>query len=144
MKVRILIVDDESEIREMLSRHFRYLGYDVETAANGHEALGKMEEVKTDIIITDIMMPMMDGISLLKIIRKSYPLAHTIMISGYGSLANVLACMRYGADTFVFKPLEDLSKLEEAVANAISAIENWLSILQELSVKKNSSQKNNP
>ena len=61
MKFRILVVDDETEIRDMLSRHFRYLGYDVDTAGDGEEALKKMREAKFDIVISDIMMPGIDG-----------------------------------------------------------------------------------
>ena len=65
MKVQILVVDDEPEIRAMLSRHYRYLGYEVNTAAHGREALDSLALAKTDIVITDIKMPVMDGIELL-------------------------------------------------------------------------------
>ena len=137
MSVHILVVDDESEIREMLYRHFRYQGYEVETAAEGNEALEKLSSAKIDIVISDIMMPGMDGIDLLKAIRDQYPMIHTIMITGYVTLENALACMRRGADTLLFKPLVDLTLLDRRVAMAVQEIKHWVELLRELQAMKN-------
>ena len=125
MNARLLIVDDEIEICEMLSRHFRYLGFHVETASDGIEALEKLAKARTEVIISDIVMPQMDGVELLRTIRQQYPMIHTIMITGYVTLENALACMRHGADTCVFKPLEDLTELEEAVEFAVGRLKRW-------------------
>ncbi len=125
MKARLLIVDDEPEIREMLSRHFRYLGFQVDTASDGIEALEKLAKARTEVIISDIVMPQMDGVELLRTIRQQYPMIHTIMITGYVTLENALASMRHGADTCVFKPLEDLTELEEAVEFAVGRLKRW-------------------
>ena len=136
MKVRLLIVDDEIDICEMLSRHFRYLGYDVETASNGIEALEKLATKNTQIVISDIKMPQMDGIKLLRAVRQQYPMIHIIMITGYVTQENALFCMRQGADTCIFKPLEELAELEEAVSSAIVQIKHWqgkLKALREMS-----------
>ena len=65
----ILIVDDEVEIQQMLARHFTYLGYAVVTASNGVEALQKLGKQKFDILISDIMMPEMTGVELLRQVR---------------------------------------------------------------------------
>ena len=107
MNARLLIVDDEAEIRDMLSRHFRYLGFQVDTACDGIEAMEKLAEARTEVIISDIVMPRMNGVELLRAVRQQYPMIHTIMITGYMTLENALGCMRHGADTCVFKPLED-------------------------------------
>ncbi len=125
MNARLLIVDDEPEICEMLSRHFRYLGFHVETASDGIEALEKLAKARTEVIISDIVMPQMDGVELLRTIRQQYPMIHTIMITGYVTLENALACMRHGADTCVFKPIEDLTELEEAVEFAVGRLKRW-------------------
>ena len=125
MKVRILIVDDEVEICEMLSRHFRYIGYDVETANDGRQAMEKLAESIFQVVISDIVMPKMDGVELLRTIGKQFPMIHVVMITGYVTLDNALSCMRLGADTCVFKPLEDLTELEDAVTNAVSALKLW-------------------
>ena len=125
MKARLLIADDEIEICEMLSRHFRYLGFHVDTASDGIEALEKLAKARTEVVISDIVMPQMDGVELLRTIRQQYPMIHTIMITGYVTLENALACMRHGADTCVFKPLEDLTELEEAVEFAVGRLKRW-------------------
>ena len=125
MKAKLLIVDDETEIRDMLSRHFRYSGYEVDTAANGLEAMEKLDASHIQVVISDIVMPKMDGVELLRNIRQQYPMIHTIMITGYVTLENALACMRHGADTFIFKPLEDLDELDQAVQQAVTSLKHW-------------------
>ncbi|MCB0309974.1 MAG: response regulator [Bdellovibrionales bacterium] len=136
MSVNLLIVDDEEEIREMLSRHFRFLGYDVEIAKNGIDALEKLSKRKTDIVISDISMPQMDGAELCREIRRDYPMTRVIMMTGYVTLENALACVRRGADTCVFKPLENLTELEDSVARSVDIIKNWIRILVNLQKMK--------
>ena len=142
MSKKLLIVDDEVEIREMLSRHFEFLGYNTSTAGNGQEALNYLGENKVDIIITDIMMPVMNGVTLLKRIRQEYPMVQVIMITGYVSLDNALSCMRAQANTCIFKPLEDLTELEEAVEKAFQTIETWKRKFKELRGMKISTRAN--
>lgn len=125
MKTRLLIVDDETEICEMLSRHFRYLGYQVETAAHGQEAMEKLGAYSIQVVISDIVMPKMDGVELLRMVRQQYPMVHMIMITGYVTLENALSCMRHGADTCIFKPLEDLEELDQAVRQAVMSLKHW-------------------
>ncbi len=124
-KMRLLIVDDESEIRDALSRHFRFMGRDVDTAGNGQEALDKLAESKFDIVISDIVMPVMNGVALLRIIRREFPMIHVIIMTGYVTQENVMACMRHGADTCVFKPWPDLREIEDAVSRASVNIQDW-------------------
>lgn len=132
MKSRLLIVDDESEIREALARHFRFLDYDVELASNGAEALEVLEREHVDVIISDILMPVMNGVDLLREVRKGYPMIHMIMITGYVNQENVLACVRHGADRCVFKPWETLDELEKAVADAMESVSDWRRKLHKL------------
>jgi CheY-like chemotaxis protein len=77
-------------------------------------------------------MPVMDGIELLRAVRRDYPMIHTIMITGYVTMENVLACMRHGADTLVFKPLEDLALLDQAIVHAVESIKHWTELMKEL------------
>jgi len=121
----LLIVDDEKEIREMLARNFRMLGYTTHQAENGKKALDFLEENPVDVLISDIMMPIMDGVTLLREVRNQYPMTHVIMITGYVSLDNALACMRLQADTCIFKPLQDLTELENAVDDAMKQLKTW-------------------
>jgi CheY-like chemotaxis protein len=136
MKVKILVVDDELEIREMIQRHFRFLGFEVGTAENGRQALDIMEGERYDVVISDIMMPVMTGPDMLREIRKQYPMVHVIMMTGYVTMDNALTCMRLGADTLIFKPLEDLEEVEQAVEKAVVHINHWLDLLKQLQSMK--------
>jgi CheY-like chemotaxis protein len=130
--VNLLIVDDEVQIREMLARHFKFNGYSVLTAEDGKDALEKLSNNKVDIVISDIMMPNMNGVELLKQIRTDYPMIKPIMITGYVTLDNILACIRYGADSCILKPISDLGELQSAVETASRKIAYWHNILKEL------------
>ena len=132
MSVRILIVDDEEEIRNMLDRHFSLMDYTVETAGNGKEALDVLNNKRIDIVITDILMPEMNGIELLEYLHDDLPMVHAIVITGYVTLENALACMRLGARSFIFKPLQDLEELEEAVKASEKALRTWQAKLRQL------------
>ncbi len=133
---RLLIVDDEEEIRQMLSRHFRFKGYDVETTENGIDALELLSKKRMEVVITDIMMPKMNGIELLEEIRKQYPMIQVIIITGYVTMDNLLAALSHGADTCVFKPLHDLTELEGAVTRAVDHLKIWQQKLKEMHAMK--------
>lgn len=132
----ILVVDDEQDIRDALARHFKFMDYDVFTAPNGAEALEVMKKRKFYVVISDIMMPVMDGVELLRRVRKDYPMTHIIMMTGYVTMENILSCMRHGADTCIFKPLEDLTEMEKAVEQAVFYLENWKKKLKQLTEMK--------
>lgn len=124
-EIRLLIVDDEAAIRSSLDRHFRLKGYSTDTAGNGREAADKLARKPYEVVISDIMMPEMDGIELLRLIRDEYPMTRVIMITGYVTLDNALACLRRGAETVIFKPLEDLAELDRGVETAVAFLEHW-------------------
>ncbi|MBI1318135.1 MAG: response regulator [Candidatus Hydrogenedens sp.] len=135
-KVSLLIVDDDEDLRGSLSRYFRVLGYGVHEAPNGAEALRLLDREQVQVVISDIMMPVMDGIDLLRAIKKEHPMVHVIMITGYVTMDNALACMRLGADTLVFKPIEDFTALESAVEKAVEAVRHWVRLLKQLQTMK--------
>lgn len=124
-KAHILIVDDEETIRTALSRHFRIKGFSVDVAKDGKEALELLSKSVYQVVISDIVMPVMDGIDLLRHIREEYPMTRVIMITGYVTLENALACLRHGADTAIFKPLTDLTELDLAVDKAVKYLKHW-------------------
>jgi DNA-binding NtrC family response regulator len=131
-KATLLIVDDEIEIREMLSRHFRLQKFNVELAGNGREALAILEQKRIDIVISDIMMPEMGGVELLRSIRQHYSMVRVIMITGYVTLENALACMRVGAQSCVFKPFADFDELDEEIGLAMTWLYKWQDKLRTL------------
>lgn len=131
-KAKLLIVDDEEEIRKSLARHYEFEGYSVSTAKNGIEALKLMEESRFEVVITDIKMPEMDGLELLKAIKEHYPMTHTIVMTGYVTMENLLAAIRYGADTCIFKPFKNMEELDSAIEHAIEHLQTWQRKLKEL------------
>ena len=81
----ILIVDDEVRLRKALERSFRQEGYQTLAAASGEEALALLKKEKVDLVIADLVMPGMDGISLIRSIRESDPGMKVIILTAYGS-----------------------------------------------------------
>lgn len=114
-KGRILIVDDEQGIRELLISEFKRLGYEVFHAVNGEDAISKIQVEKVDIIITDMKMPKVDGLDLLKFAKENSPETEVILITGYATVENALEAMRSGAYDFIQKPfnIDELSALVE-------------------------------
>ncbi|MGM0443012.1 MAG: response regulator [Fibrobacterota bacterium] len=125
MEYRILLVDDEEEIRQMLSRHFRFRGFAINCAATVAEAQDYLNENIYHIVISDIVMPGANGTELLSFLKDDFPMIRSIMVTGYISLENALTCMRRGADTCIFKPLNDLSELDDAVERAVEWHKRW-------------------
>jgi DNA-binding NtrC family response regulator len=104
---RILIVDDEPLTRQSLYEILKFEGYKVNTANNGLEALESIEKSPPDIMITDMKMPGMDGIELLKQVKlKGLDIA-VILITGYGSIETAVEAMRKGAFDYITKPILD-------------------------------------
>jgi len=105
-RVKLLIVDDEKGINNLLSTMMREQGYMVETAQCSEEALLKLEAYPADIVISDVMMPKMNGLELLKKIKKQYPDIQVLIITSYGSIENAVKAMKLGAFDYVLKPLD--------------------------------------
>ncbi len=140
MEKRILIVDDEHAIRDSLARRYRLKGWQVETAENGRAAIEILDTIPFRVVISDIVMPEMDGVELLRRIQADFPMTRVIMITGYVTLENALACLRHGADTVVFKPLTDLSELDQAIDEAFVFLEKWEKKLSRLIGMKDKSK----
>jgi two-component system response regulator HydG len=122
--MRILIVDDEDIVRGSFFHWFRRLGYPVETAASGFEALKKLEEKTFDVLILDLRMPGEDGIKVLKEIKKSHPDTDVVMITAYGSIDTAVQSIKTGATDYLCKPFkpEKLSLIVKKIVDQKSAI----------------------
>lgn len=101
---RVLIVDDEKNIRLTLVQTLEPLGVEVDTAANGEEALGKLEQNDFGLILLDLKMPGMDGMQVLEKIREVRPDIRVIIITAYGSIESAVEAMKLGAVDFIQKP----------------------------------------
>lgn len=123
--VRIIVVDDEVAIQDALKHYFEFKGYSVRTAGNGREALQLLDEESAEVVITDIMMPEMNGIQLLRELKKSHPMIRVIVITGYVTLDNLLATFRLGAEKCIYKPIVDFNDLDSSVEAAIESLRDW-------------------
>src|SRR4030042_2567100 len=101
---RILVVDDEMIVCESCQRILEEEGYEVEIALSGREAFKKMRENPFCIVITDLKMPEIDGIEVLKRFRKEYPDKIVIMITGFGTVQTAVEAMKFGAFDYIPKP----------------------------------------
>ncbi len=102
-----MVVDDEPLVRRSLSELLTLSGYAVSTASNGKDALGLLKDYSTDIIITDIKMPEMDGVELLRDIKNRHLKIPVILITGYGSIESAVDAMKEGAYDYITKPIVD-------------------------------------
>ena len=117
-KKKILIVDDDQDICETLSDILDEEGYDVVTASDGQEALEKIRQGSFNLVITDIKMPIMDGMALLKEIEKSHTDIEVIVITSYGNEGQQVEAARLGAYEYLNKPL-NLDQLKNIIVRAL-------------------------
>ena len=103
---RVLVVDDEPQGRAAVAALLGDAGYDVETAADGFKALGKYDEHSPHVVITDLKMPGMDGIELMKKIREKDDAAAVVLTTGFADVRTAVAAMRAGAADYLTKPID--------------------------------------
>ncbi len=137
MKTRIMVVEDEHETLEMMTEVFASKGYNVEKAANGIEALRKIKTQEPDIILSDINMPGMDGMELLKNISRDYDHIPVIMVTAYGTIDNAVEAMKMGAKDYITKPLrfDELHTKVERISQLSSLIKENEFLLNKLQQK---------
>jgi len=144
MNEKILIVDDEQDILQMLSKLLSQENYRVKTALGGEEAIAlfKSESEPFDAVITDMRMPGLDGIGVIKALKEIDEYIEVIILTGYAALDNVIQAFRHhGAFDYLTKPLEDINELFITVNRAIESrklkIENKTLLEQLKQAKRN-------
>ena len=125
----ILIVDDEEDIRDVLAIALEDIGYTVCFAENGAIALDIFKSKRPDIVITDIKMPVMDGIELLRRIKRESPLTAVLIITGHGDMHLTIRSLKYDAMDFITKPV-NVDIPEIAIEKAIEKIVARQKLLQ--------------
>lgn len=103
---RILVVDDDRNLRKIIQTNLELAGYDVSTAANGEEALGMLDSMQPDLIVLDVMMPIMDGYEVARRVRRHPSNTHVpiIMLTAKSEVEDKLAGFEAGADDYITKP----------------------------------------
>ncbi len=105
-KTKILFVDDEETIRVLFRRAMANDSLIIETASDGEEALKKLKTFSAEIVISDVRMPKMDGLALLKKIRVRYPDIFVVIVTGFGAIEDAVSAMKAGAYDYILKPFD--------------------------------------
>jgi signal transduction histidine kinase len=120
MTERVLIVDDEEDLRYVYTRQLRGDGYLLDTAVDGEEAIEKIRTNEYAVILTDMRMPRKDGLAVIAAAREHLPDAEIIVLTGHGSLENALQAFKSGnIFEYLLKPLDDIGVLNTVVARAM-------------------------
>jgi DNA-binding response OmpR family regulator len=100
----VLVVDDEGAIRYSVSKTLQRIGYEVDEAASGEDALSMVKKREYDVVLTDIKMPGITGVDLLRKIKEASPDAIVILMTGFASLGTAVESLRLGAHDYLIKP----------------------------------------
>ncbi len=120
MKSRILVVDDEESIREFLEIMLKKEGYEVSTAEDGQKAKEVLQKKSFDMVISDLQMPHVTGIELLKHVKDSYPETVFMLITAFGTTETAVEAMKMGAYDYVTKPFK-IDEVRMNIANALKS-----------------------
>ncbi len=143
-KIKILVVDDERRVREEIAEFLSNNKFEVYKAAAPSEAFKILDTKSVDIMILDIRLPEMDGLSVLKRVKENFPEIEVIMISGHGDMTSVIEAMRYGAADFFPKPfrLMDINLAIQRTTRYITLNQRYKQLEKNYSLLSNEVQKN--
>lgn len=122
-KGKILTVDDNTNTREIIQRNLKNEGYTVLTASNVNSAIKILENTEIDLIITDLKMPHISGLDLVKHVRENYKNSEVIVITGYPTIESAVEAVKIGADDYIAKPFKN-KDLFKAVERAFDKLKN--------------------
>lgn len=141
--IKILVVDDEKDLELLIKQRFRKQireqEYEFTFAINGNDALGKLKEREdVSIVLTDINMPEMDGLTLLNKLNETKPLVKSVIVSAYGDMDNIRAAMNRGAFDFLCKPInfDDLTLTLKKTVQYVNQIHETLQAIRENNILK--------
>ena len=121
MTLRTLIVEDEAFVQDLLRKVLAKQGYDVSTASDGDEAIQLLKAQPHDLIITDVVMPRVEGFDLLRWVKLNQPNTKVIVLTGFARRHSISDFLLYGADDYLSKPFlvpELLAAVHRAVGSA--------------------------
>ena len=133
---KILVADDDAVIREGLQRILNLQGYNVETVNNGRAALERLQDESFKLLITDLKMPGMSGIEVLKAIRGCQPELPVVLITGYAAIDNAVEAMKHGATDYLAKPFDN----DELLGKVRNALDSRAVLLDEIYLRRELSE----
>lgn len=126
--VSVLVVDDEAYITDLIAVGLRFVGFEVDTAADGQEALAKIASDHPDLVVLDIAMPGIDGIEVVERLRRNGVTTPVVFLTARDAPADRVKGLHLGADDYITKPfgLEELLARMEAILRRVSPGDRWL------------------
>src|SRR5437870_922612 len=118
MRARILLVEDETNMARTLAKNLERAGHDVEHAPHGEAALARLAETSSDVVLTDLKMPVMDGMQLLRAMHEQEGAPAAVVLTGYGTIESAVEAMKLGAADYLIKdarPQEILLTIERVL-----------------------------
>lgn len=118
---KILVVDDDEQMREDISEMLSREGYTVSHVGSGEEALEEIKKGDFDVILTDLIMPGIDGMEVLRQSKRLKPAVRVIMITGFGTIENAVDAMKEGASDYISKPFK-INEVQATVKRALEEV----------------------
>ncbi len=117
--IKILLVDDEAEFVKTLTERIRIRGLDADFAFSGEAALTMLTDSLPDVMVLDLKMPGMEGLEVLRLVRRQYPKLPVLILTGHGSERDEVEARRIGAFDYLQKPM-DIDTLIERIRHAVA------------------------
>lgn len=124
-KYKILIVDEKEEALVTLKAHLEQEGYEVGTTQSAIDALEKIKSNKYHIVIIDIEMSKMNGLELLREIKKYDPMTQIIMMTEHSTMDKILSSLEYGANDYIYEPLKSIEGVISVIDFSVQKLERW-------------------
>ncbi|MCK6551127.1 response regulator, partial [Myxococcota bacterium] len=120
--LRVLVVEDDQRMLEIMTRHLDRMGYAVRAAEGAVQALQLLEQTPSDVVLADVRMPGMDGRTLMQLARERYPTLRVVLMTAFGSVDDAVEAMKAGAYTYVCKPfkVEEIAAVLRAIARELA------------------------
>ncbi|MBF0299155.1 MAG: response regulator [Oligoflexia bacterium] len=128
---KILVVDDELDITSMLKRYLELEDFKVDVCNDPVQALELIKQKNYKILITDLMMPNMSGIELIKEAKLFNGLIQVVVITGYVTSENIILAFKHGANNCIFKPFKNMEMIKQEIEQAINKLERIFQVLNE-------------
>ena len=135
MLFRVLVVDDETDFLKTLVNRLRKRNLEVSGAASGEKALGLLDKQPFDVVILDVKMPGMNGVDVLREVKRKWPLLEVIMLTGHASVESGIEGMKHGAFDYIMKPT-DIDDLMDKMRKAFEKKSNHEEKIRRAKIKE--------
>ena len=133
-KINVLVLDDEENITASVKRLLESAGYNVITTNASKDAIDIVRSKTIHIALLDILVPNMDGLTVLSIIKEISGLTQVIMMSAYSTVDRIVSSLENGANDFLIKPFNNIEDLIEVVDRSAEKLDRWKRLLQSTGV----------